>query len=418
MDVLISNATKHHSYQAALAAHEAGMLRRFVTGAYYDPARLRTRLYERALRAFGTERDVTRFRSRKLEGLPGNKVASITWPDAIEQLWSRSHALDRILDHRSVTFLKNEVFDLDVSKLHMVGCDLFHGFEQCARYSLEKAKEMGSVTVLDEPVIHRGLWDRLEAKERERLGLNEPKRPYWFRQHVDRKYRELELADYLFVGLDFVRRSFVDAGIPADRVFLVPYGVEVDAFQPAERPEGPTLNILFVGQISWYKGLHYLLDAYERLDADAHLTIIGFLHDEWETYFEDRFRRMKRPVTYLRTVPHAEIQRQFREADVFAFPSLGGGIGLAVYEAMAAGLPVVTSDGDVVIRDGIDGLIVPAEDTDGWARALKKLQEEPELRVKLGTAAAERVREFTWEAYRNGVRAAYAEIASREGHGA
>ena len=82
---------------------------------------------------------------------------------------------------------------------------------------------------------------------------------------------------------------------------------------------------------------------------------------------------------------------------------------------MAAGLPIITADGDVVIRDGVDGLVVPPEDTDGWVKALTRLKEHEELRIQLGANAAQRVREFGWGAYRAGVVQAYQEIGKREG---
>ena len=76
---------------------------------------------------------------------------------------------------------------------------------------------------------------------------------------------------------------------------------------------------------------------------------------------------------------------------------------------------MVTSDGDVVIRDEVDGLVAPARDTDAWVKALTRLHDEPELRRRLGERAAERAREFTWSSYRRGVRDAYAGVVEVSG---
>lgn len=420
MKLVIANVVKQHSYQTALAAYEAGFLQRLITGIYYKPNQLSSKLSERLLSGMRLEKNLRRMRLRRQSEIPDSLVTSIAWPEIIEQLWKQNQILGKSIHPDTVdtvTYLKNEIFDLLVSRLYLSRpqCDLFHGFEQCALFSLRKAKAIGAITLLDEPVIHRALWDRLESAERRKLKLPPPKRPFWYGQHIERKYKELELADYIFVGLDFVRSSFIESGFPEDRIFLIPYGVEVsELYRPIERPHKRTFNILFVGQISWYKGLHYFLEAYDRLKIqDVKLTVIGMLHNEWSDYFKRRFSQVKKPFEYLGTVPRAEMPKYYAEADVFVFPSLGGGIGLATYEAMAAGLPVITADGDVVIRDGIDGLVIKAEDIEGWNEALSRLYEDYEKRIQLGFNAAKRVQLFTWEAYRAGVVQAYSEIAKR-----
>lgn len=415
MKVVISNVTRHHSYQAALAASEAGCLERFITSGYYKPEQMSYRLLERAGRRLGFARQVERMKSRCQPGLPPEYVRSLAWPELLEQVWRDSRLLGRIMHPDSITYLKNALFDFDVARFHLPPCDLFHAFEQCALHSLRRARQQGAVTLLDQPVLHRAAWDRLEAGERRRLSLPEPKRPPGYARHIERKQRELELADYILVGLEFVRRSYIEAGYPAERIFLVPYGVDVDeSVRPPQPRPHRSFRILFVGQISWYKGLHYFLDAYDRAQlGDAQLTVIGLEHSEWMPYFRERFRRVNKPLDYLGTVPRAVAARHMAEADVFVFPSLGGGIGLAVYEAMAAGLPVITSDGDVVIRDGIDGLVIPPQDASRWAAALESLAGDPELRARLGASAAERVGTFTWANYRAGIREVYSRIAQQ-----
>jgi starch synthase len=414
--VVIASVTKQHAYPIALAASECGYLRQFITSLYYKADELRYRLLERAIRSRTGDGDLARIHARRQEGLPDNRVASVFWPEFTEQIWRRSRLLSRFVHPDSISYLKNEAFDWIVAR-HLPPCDIFHGFEQCALFSLRKAKEQGAVTVLDQPVIHRALWDRLEDDERRHIGLPVPKHPFWYAEHIQRKYKELQHADYLFVGLEFVRKSFVDAGFPPERIFLIPYGAELSgSVGLVERPPRKTFNILFVGQISWYKGLHYLLDAYDKLQSDnVSLTVIGMVHPEWLPYFEERFRHARHPLRYLGKVPHDELARHYAEADVFVFPSLGGGIGLAVYEAMATGLPVITSDGDVVIRDGVDGLVVSPYEPERWAEALLRLKQDVDLRRRLGANGAERVHSFGWDTYRARVVQAYREIARREG---
>lgn len=411
MRVLVSNSERHHAYQAALALQEAGALDRFVTGAYYRPGTAGTRAMEALFRLGGGREsaDLARFRNRRQPGLPDERVDAIAWPELIERGWAKLRPLHRIAAPETMTFWKNDTFDRLAARRVRPGLDAVHAFEQCAEDQLVRARRIGAVAVLDEPIMHRGAIDRLEAQERDRLGVPMPPRPRGWQAHIDRKNRELDAADFLFTGLEFVRRSYVDVGFPEDRVLLVPYGVDLDE-SPSSVPVRPTrdrdgLRILYVGQISWWKGLPFLLDVVEHLDLPgAHLTVIGLPHPEWAEYFEQRFATMTAPVEYLARVPKVRMAQHLADADVLVFPSLVGGIGLVVYEAMAAGLPVITSDGDVVIRPDVDGLVAPYGDADAWTAALHALAADPDLRERIGAAGAQRARTFTWERYREGVR--------------
>ena len=88
----------------------------------------------------------------------------------------------------------------------------------------------------------------------------------------------------------------------------------------------------------------------------------------------------------------------YRQADFFAFPSLEEGSPLVIYEAMGHGLPILASPvgGGGIVRDGIDGIILPPYDTDAWVEGLRKLSSSPDLRAQMGAAARQRALELTW----------------------
>lgn len=271
------------------------------------------------------------------------------------------------------------------------------------------------MTVLDQPIMYRGALDRLEAEERERLGVLPGRKPYWFEEHVKRKYKELALADYLFVGLDFVKRTYVEAGFPEDRIYLIPYGANLRSFHPVDRRGRDTFNVLYVGQICWFKGLHYLLEAFAGLRlSNARLTIVASSVDpEWQECYYRLIEKVRDRCTCVSTVPNAEMPRYYAEADVLVFPSLVGGIGLTVYEAMGTGLPVIVSDGDVVIQDGVDGFVVDPRDVEGLRGMLTRLYEDTELRFTVGMNGVQTAQRFTWEKYRMSVASAYMDIIRR-----
>jgi glycosyltransferase involved in cell wall biosynthesis len=91
----------------------------------------------------------------------------------------------------------------------------------------------------------------------------------------------------------------------------------------------------------------------------------------------------------------------YRRADVFVFPSLSEGMGLVALEAMACGCPViVTTHGpSEVVRDGIDGFVVPAGDAEAVRVALEKLYQDPELRQRMSQSAQEQAARYSWDRY-------------------
>src|SRR5690606_34335671 len=105
--------------------------------------------------------------------------------------------------------------------------------------------------------------------------LTSHNRPVWFEQQLD---VEIDLADRILVGSSFVRDSFIEEGVPAHKLVVIPYGADTRLFEPPQRPRpfGSALNLLFVGQISQRKGISYLLTAMRTLrERGDRLTMVG-----------------------------------------------------------------------------------------------------------------------------------------------
>jgi phosphatidylinositol alpha-mannosyltransferase len=119
----------------------------------------------------------------------------------------------------------------------------------------------------------------------------------------------------------------------------------------------------------------------------------------------------------LGQVPNEELPTYHAAADVFLAPSLGGeSFGIVLVEAMAAGLPVVSSripGYDRVVTDGVQGFLVPPGDANALAEATRRLLEDPELARRMGEAGLERSRRFDWSTVGREIEAAYREAAGR-----
>ena len=186
------------------------------------------------------------------------------------------------------------------------------------------------------------------------------------------------------------------------RYRVIPNGVHVDAAAVArasavERPCADRLRIAFVGQAVERKGLPLLLRAFEALreHIPCELTVIGPSYEELAPLMMD-----DHGIRVLGKVDDERKHAELHDADVLCAPSLGGeSFGMVLTEAFAAGTPVVASDiagyRDVV-RDGVDGVLVPRGDAQALAVALRDLWHEPERRAAMARAAAEDVARFAW----------------------
>jgi phosphatidylinositol alpha-mannosyltransferase len=181
---------------------------------------------------------------------------------------------------------------------------------------------------------------------------------------------------------------------------VIPNGVRVDPVLAARAvvasPSDP-LRLVFVGQAVERKGLPLLLNAFEALreHIPAELTVIGPTLQELAPLMLD-----DRGVRVLGKVDDARKHYELEHADLLCAPSLRGeSFGMVLTEAFAAGTPVIASDiagyRDVV-RDGVDGVLVPPGDAQALAEVLRDLWEEPARRSQMALAAVRDVERFAW----------------------
>src|SRR3989441_8298497 len=114
----------------------------------------------------------------------------------------------------------------------------------------------------------------------------------------------------------------------------------------------------------------------------------------YTTLYRDMFQ-------HIPNVPRAEVHHWFERADVFVYPSLHEGSALAIYEALACGLPIITTpNSGSMVQDGIQGYVVPIRDVERLKEKILLLYENRELRQEMSRRARLRAEEFTWAAYR------------------
>ena len=304
-------------------------------------------------------------------------------------------------------------FDAAVAELVTDGMDVFHSWNGYCLKSLKRARELGIATILVRASSH--MLTQMEILEGE-FKKYSIEREVELTAMIDRCVEEYELADYVQVPSEFVRKSFVDRGFPPEKLILAPFGVDCAKFKPAGRRDG-TFRLVFVGRIGLRKGVHYLLDAWKRMALpEAELVLAGNVEPGFERILRE-YRGL--PGLVVRGFVKGPMDL-YAASDAFIFPSLEEGSALVTYEAMSAGLAVVTTfNSGSLVRDGVDGFIVPIRDARAICESVVKLHEDRGLAAEMGASGRKRIAEYTWERYSRELAGCYAKIEeTRRGSGA
>ncbi|CAD7044318.1 glycoside hydrolase [Pseudorhizobium endolithicum] len=276
------------------------------------------------------------------------------------------------------------------------GASGLYAFSGDALEQLREAKKQRLWTAVEQMIAPREVVEALHNGEVERF-------PEWAAQSenpfaqafIDREKAEWELADIIVCPSEFVRNHVMACGGPVDRCVVVPYGVnQGHIYDRSIRAPGP-LRVLTVGEVGLRKGSPYVVKAAELAGELAVFRMVGGTKVPRSVQEE-----IAQWVELRGVVPRSQITEEFRRADVFLLPSICEGSATAVYEALAAGLPVITTENTgSVVRDGVDGFIVPPRQPDSIVTGLLRLAEDDGLRQWMSHNAAERAKEYTVEAY-------------------
>jgi len=205
--------------------------------------------------------------------------------------------------------------------------------------------------------------------------------------------RKIERAKFIFCISDFCRSQLMKYSHPVhwNKMHVVRLGVDTEEFRPVSREAKVPLQIVCVGRLVAAKGQHILLQAFSRVRSKGqavHLTYIGDGPDRTSLEREVAEYRLGEHVTFRGALNHDQTREQMAKADIFALASFAEGIPVALMEAMAMGIPCVsTSVAGIpeLIRDNVDGLLVPPSSAESFASAIESLVLDHALRERLGT---------------------------------
>jgi glycosyltransferase involved in cell wall biosynthesis len=343
---------------------------------------------------------VRRLYERNANRIPANRVVSF------DRL-GLSYFLRRRRTRTSAALTRlfarvNAEFGNSVVRAGLNDSQYIMGFNGAALEIFTHARERGIKCILEQAIAPRAAELVLMAEEVRRW-------PDWMSgwpSDVDpirdplaqRERAEWQLADKIICGSEFVAAGLRQEGVSAEKLSVVPYGVDTDFFKPNHEDRASAkLNVLFVGEVGLRKGAPYLLEALRLLNQPQtiHARLVGPLR-----LSSNRLREYSNWCEIAGPLPRGQARDLYQWADVLVLPSICEGSATVTYEALACGLPVITTcNSGSVVRDGVDGFIVPIRDVTALSEAIARLQQDVGLRDSMAQAAREQASNISLEAY-------------------
>jgi alpha-maltose-1-phosphate synthase len=292
---------------------------------------------------------------------------------------------------------RNRGFQAAISSRAIKCASAVIGFDTASWILAQRCRAAGKPFILDRSQAHVRAYETTLLRFSEQL--SSPSAAFVDRPSELHEYEatELSLATRIVVASSFSRKTLVEQGVTPDKVLVNPYGVDIETFRPRDDGPNAELRFLFVGAVGLRKGVPLLVQTWAGLRTRAaKLTIAGPLEHTCAMPPETP------GIAVIGKVARQDLPNLFREHDVFVFPSYFDGFGLVILEAMASGLPVITTDataGPDLIKDGQDGFIVPVGDRDALSERMAYFMDQPQKTKQMGHAARARAERFTWDSY-------------------
>jgi len=332
----------------------------------------------------------------KREGLPHSKVETFPWVHTPVTVLDRMGLLPRQLSD-DLGVWNARAFD-DWTFKRIGECDALIAIAGAALKTGQLVQRRGGKFCCDSGSSHPRFQDRIVREEYARWGVVLPA------NDVRDTLREEEIftvADTVTVASSFAARTYVEAGVPVEKLHVIPLGVRLENFKKTAEPPAESFDVLFAGSISLRKGVPYLLEAFARLNKiNKHMRFAGHVDASLKQVLS---RLPLHDVEFLGSLTPHRLAETMSRSHVLVLPSVEDGFGMVMAQAMACGCPVICSTntgGADLLTDGVEGFIVPIRDPDAIVVRLQELADDPERQRMMGDAAMKRVQSLGgWASY-------------------
>ena len=406
--VVVSQKGAREHFLTARALHRRGMLALLVVD-WYAPLNPVLRWVIGTLGGFLGGKGRSALAARAPE-IPDNLIR-VNRMNGVMGKWRQRRTPSNVSTYTRA-LMADIAFSKTVARTPLPDHDVFFGFSYMSLESLKTEKSKGGLTILDQidpgPVEFRLVAEEMR-KHPDLAGLPQP----YPHKYYDRLRREWGLADVVVVNSEWSRDALISEGVPPEKIEVLPLAYEAEKAEglrlkaKGEIFEGQvedlitkdarrSLRILWLGQVNVRKGIHYLMDAARLLqDENVHFDVVGPIG-----ILPEAVATAPKNMTFHGPVSRDRAEEWYRQADVFVLPTLSDGFALTQLEALAHGVPLITTPRcGRVVEEGKTGFIVPAQDASALADAILRFIRAPDLAGGMEKACREAVKAYSIDAY-------------------
>ena len=397
MKVIVVHPGKQHSFQLCKALIKKGVLERYITSVYDKP-----KSFTHILLYFVKGNLFKKINGRKSISIPDERVKQYNELGVIFTLFlNKFPRIQKIAENwnfyiessfynKAMKYIKNNRPDCVV---------IYNGY---AKKHIDIIKNLEVVKIMDMSIAKRDYIQQILQHEIDDTGLNEIKDmhfSYWDKKMLMNDSYGCNEVDFFLVPSMFVKDSLMQSGINESKIKMVPYGVNIEQFNPIEKKDiSGNLKLLFVGSITYRKGIHRLLNVIHKM-PNVEVYLAGTYDKSSRIYLDyDKFKN----IHFLGFITRDKLNQLYNECDVFVLPSFCEGMAMVGLEAMASGLPIIcTSYSGVndVVEDGVNGFVYKANEEDEFKKHIIWFIDNRNQLKKLSHNARNTALNYSWEHY-------------------
>ncbi|WP_162238738.1 glycosyltransferase family 4 protein [Pedobacter sp. Leaf194] len=297
-------------------------------------------------------------------------------------------------------------FDKWVSKKLDKNVRIVHCYEHAALSSFKQAQKLGCFKILEQISQHHTFYKKVIDQQFDqypnlRSDYNEKILLESIKKRNRRKDGEYDLADLIICNSTFTMSTLIEAGIDRRKIVNIPLAYpKVDEVENIQK-QVDQFTFIYVGSLSLRKGTHILLEAWQKCffdEQNVQLILAGS-----SSLPRGLTENLPQNVEFRGFLDKHELDNLYKQADLLVFPTLADGFGMVITEAMAKGLPVLTtsnSAGYDLIEDGIDGFIIDAGSINALAKKMLWIVENKSILPNMSKLIMEKAKKYQWSDYR------------------
>ena len=333
----------------------------------------------------------------KHESIPKKLVASLGFLRILREPIHRSPYFKKLDNFLNILNAKN-IDRVTCNYIdHIDDADVLLALSGSGLNSGKKIKKNNKIYVCERSSAHIVSQNNILSEEYKKYTNKNFKINSWF---IERELEEYENADIILTPSTFVKNTFGKS--LSNKTKVLEFGADINNFFVIddESKSQNFFDILFIGQISLQKGLHYLIEAFNAFNhPNKRLHIVGSNTVDYD-FFHKKLNNEN--IVVYGHVPHTKLNRLINKCHLIVLPSIQDGFGLVISQAAAAGCPAIVSENagsaDFVKKNNC-GFVVPYKNAEAITDKLQLLADDKSLLKKLSFNAINSTKNYTWSDY-------------------